>query len=253
VVFHDRKSYKTFQLRPGSLTGEGIQARMTNLKQNRPFWDESRYAARVADLPYLLSGGPTLEDVRSYNSRLGGYYEEFARYLQELKAFEEQEARTLCLALWLWNTGGAPAQDIDLRMHFPDGFILVAEDGLPKPPKEPSPPAPPRTFLEKVSSVAAQYATSPPLSASLPSYLLHRIARPDVPANVSALKITRSKSYQVDCNVRRVKHNFMVPLDPMYVIFSSSDTAKSFHIQCQIFASNHPAPVECDVHVIVQK
>lgn len=38
------------------------------------------------------------------------------------------------------NNGNAPANDIDVWLHFPDGFFVLRKDQYMKKPREPKPP-----------------------------------------------------------------------------------------------------------------
>jgi len=254
LVFEDGKRHVIFQINPIPPATEPAEARTAELRQKYPLWDESGRSPRpLSDQAANFLGTPNLEDVRAYNFRLRAYYDEYAQYLQELKAFEEQKTRTLCLKLWLSNTGGVPAEDVDIFMHFPDGFALVEERDLPKPPKEPTQPPLPQTRLEAALSSAALSSAAVASAAGInPRW------RPDLSGigprpNVSRPKIKRSSSYDVECHVQRLKHNFLERLAPMHVIFDSLDTANSFGIQYRILASNHPSPIEGAVHVVVEK
>lgn len=80
---------------------------------------------------------------------------------------------------------------------------------------------------------------------------------PDRPAdeeNVSAPIIIRQASgYEVQFNVRRLKHGLRLSADPLYVKFESFDGARSFHLEYEMLADNVPKPVTGKLHVIISR
>jgi hypothetical protein len=259
LIFEDGEDHASFQVGRCSLHADAMEARMAEARKKSPLWDEQNYALRIKSFsatPFFDI--PTLQDVRSYNSRLESYYQTYGEYLDKLRAFEEQKSRALLLKLWVRNSGGVPAEDIDIEMHFPDGFTLLSNKDLPKPPPEPTPPAPPRTAFEKLGlSMASELELSSalalfrsPLSAGLGAPHLSGIGPPP---NVSRMRIKRSSSYDVECHIRSIKHKCQVPLEPMNLIFDSLEAATSFRVECHMLASNYPSAIRCDLHVIVEK
>jgi hypothetical protein len=99
------------------------------------------------------------------------------------------------------NEGTCPAQDLDVFLHFPDGFALVAESGLPKKPRMPDPPNRPRTLAETVASGFQ----IPDFLARSPSINFPEIPRP---TNVSKPLIRRTRSYDVEVSIAILKHGF---------------------------------------------
>jgi hypothetical protein len=155
--------------------------------------------------------------------------------------------RTIRLAICLANDGTAPAEDIDVFMHFPDGFVLTSEDDFPDPPQPPKPPSKSKTQMEKLRA---------PLGGGIPSVPYPPAFNPSSiqpPSNVSAPSIKRTRSYDVNLHVRRIKHKLREPFDTLCVVFKSFESAHSFHIAYEILAADLPSKITGDLHIIIQK
>jgi len=48
--------------------------------------------------------------------------------------------------------GTAPADDVDITLHFPDGLDVVASDDTPRKPRKPQPPVQPRSPMEMMQA-----------------------------------------------------------------------------------------------------
>jgi len=186
------------------------------------------------------------EDIAEYNAELDKFYQTYAVYLQSEVSFQNLRHRTVELEIWLSNDGTAPAEDIDIFMHFPDGFGIMSEDDFPEHPKPPKPPSPPKTAMEKLMEPMMGLASVPYFGPMTPTPIFP-------PSNVSSPKITRTSSYDVDVHVQRIKHKLHEPLDALYVAFESFDAALSFHIDYQILAANLPYETSGRLHVSIQK
>lgn len=187
------------------------------------------------------------EDIEKYNVRLEKFYEEYSRYLQKDLQHREIKSRSGKIQLWLLNSGTAPAEDIDVFLHFPDGFQLAPR--FRDAPKPPSPPDKPLTELEKrMRSVGMGFDPTlftPP--HSFPDL------RPSPEPNVSTPRIKRTNSYDVSYEVRYVKHGIRILLSELFIIFDSIESAHSFQIPYEILAANVPQKVAGELHVVVKE
>jgi hypothetical protein len=171
----------------------------------------------------------------------------YRKYLEEFARYQDMSRLSLELKLYLSNDGTRPAEDIDVLLHFPDGFQLYDKKSMPNQPKEPKPP-------ERLKYGMQYLLDGPHISSMLSPSLYSRFRpSPEPPRNVSPVRIKRSKSYDVDFHVTRLKHNLREPIDTIIVVFNSFDSAKSFNIQCRILAGNLPHAVEQELHIIVNK
>lgn len=188
------------------------------------------------------------EDIEEYNREIHKFYERYADFLTAEVAFANLQRRTLRLNIYLTNEGTVPAEDIDVVLHFPDGFELFDEDDLPVPPNKPLPPQKPRTSMQKVYDQVNSVISSDIVIPSIYGSHLPASAR-----NVSAPYIQKTNSYVVDIHVDRAKHHMPEPFDTLFVVFASHEEAKSFEIKYSLHAANVPVPVEGKLHIVVKK
>jgi hypothetical protein len=206
-------------------------------------------SSALASLAAALTWGSRIspEDAERYNKSLEEFFTAYEKYLFALNDFQSELSRTVRLEILLCNDGTCPAEDIDIFLHFPNGFSLLAEHELPKEPKAPKPPARPRTMVEQMAdpgfgrTILGSYNLAP----RIPDY--------NVPTqrNVSHPSIRRTNSYDVDIGITRAKHGLPEPLESMYVVFDSFQDAVSFKIEYSIHAENLPEPVTGELHVVV--
>lgn len=187
------------------------------------------------------------EDINRYNEALDDFYNEYQNYLEERVAYENLKRRSIRLEVWLLNTGTAPTEDVDIFMHFPDGFDLVHQNNFPDGPAEPKPPEKPLTQMQKLMKTSLYQIPYIPERHYIPS------SNPVSKPNVSFPSIKRTNSYDVECHVQTVKHGLMERLHSLYVLFDSFETARSFQVQYRILAGNIPFEVEGRLDVIINK
>ncbi len=189
----------------------------------------------------------TSADIDAYNNELEKYYAQCKIFFQKQVDYENLLARTLELDLWVLNRGTAPAEDIDIFMHFPDGFTLFSEEKFPKAPQNPKPPSGPKTAMEKMNFGLTG------LGAVMSSLSRQNLNAPEFPSNVSGFDIRRTNSYDVHFHVERLKHKLREAADTIYITFANYDDAKSFEIDYRILVANLAEPTEGKLHVIVDQ
>jgi hypothetical protein len=186
-------------------------------------------------------------DVEKYISRMHDYY------VEELK-YKSQLSKIIELQFILENKGGCPAEDIEVFTYFPDGFDLHDGSGLPKEPFKPELPTSPQSLFEKMKADIASYAdnfnrfnyTGIPF---LPFKPFNPVFRSEAP---SGPHIKIINSYEVRYALQKLKHGFLAEFDPIYVLFPSIEEAKSFHIEYQIHAANHPKPFKGKLQIVLK-
>ena len=186
--------------------------------------------------------GPSPEEIKRYNSDLEKFYGKYETYLREYIVNANLQRRTLRLDLRLFNIGTAPAEDIDIFLHFPDGFNLYDEDDKPEIPEVPDSPPLPRNRGELLYSPLLTRDFSS--LARTPHYL-------PTQSNVSAPEIKRSNSYKVAYEVERLKQHMNESLDPLYVVFDSVESAASFRVDYRINVADLPDETTGALHVTV--
>lgn len=193
------------------------------------------------------------EEIDEYNRKLDFYYGAYEKYLDETWHFEVMKWGTIKLQIYLANHGTAPAKDVDILMHFPDGFDLLDEEGLPEALVKPSEPQKPLTRLEEALEglQSLRESLKDPLTFGLQ---IPDFARPmeAFDPNAAGWTIKRGKSYDVETHASGLKHNLVWPLDPLYVIFSAREAVKSFAVAYELLAGNVPQKVEGALHVVIK-
>jgi hypothetical protein len=237
---------------PEPLTPDNVRISIEEIRNKYPNQNanlrDSNTVPRIADL--LPHGwGVNSEDIEHYNHGLDKFYLDYEKYLYDMQQFREAQSRTAQLDLVVINTGTAPAEGLDIGLHFPDGFELLEGDELPVEPKLPKRPRQPMTLLDQINSMGLSRSM-----LGLPDSMRGAAYIPTIPKirNVGRPSIRRSKSYTVELSVRKVKHGFAEPIDPLYVVFSSISTAFSFEIDYWLHTDNLPDRVEGKLHVIVE-
>lgn len=86
----------------------------------------------------------TKEQVETYNNELKDFFTKYREYLEKDYKYNKFLSLTLPIDLKMHNIGNAPADDIDIWLHFPDGFKLLNEDDFPDKPQKPNPPRKPK-------------------------------------------------------------------------------------------------------------
>jgi hypothetical protein len=252
----------TILTQPILLSSNEIQQRLEQIKNRFPKMgtqrnadtevrdpNRAKSALDIRNLQLMMAGafgGYSETDIQEYNSNLDDFFISYEKYLNERAKYDFQNALTRELKIVILNSGTAPAEDLDVYLHFPDGFELA--DNLADPPAEPKSPVRPLTAVEKLAlRPYTNILVRPPI---IPSNISRLNA---IPPNVSNPKIRRTESYEVQFHVRNVKHNKPVALRPLYLTFDSFESAKSFGIQYRINAGNVPYEVKGFLNVIINK
>ena len=194
--------------------------------------------------------------------------EEFARYERERAAFLASyradlarawegwcdQHRTFPLIFVLINEGTAPAEDIDIAVHIPDGPEVeegewtAPASAVPIPPP-PRPPSAPRSSTAALRELIEQVTRGPHVNGVyLPNLDGLRAVGP---RNVSGISVRRTQSYDVDFHVRSLKHNCSVAADPLRGAFPHDVEPRSFTIHYVLRCATLPSPVEGELHVVV--
>jgi hypothetical protein len=254
LVFESEEDWKELDLSDHEeLTPEIILDQLAGLRRDHPKMSDPQGVGREQagiffDLAIAGVGmGISAEDVNKYNSSLDKYFTAYERYLYSVREFNDLRRRTARLEIVLVNDGTCPAEDIDIFLHFPDGFELFNKDELPKEPEAPRAPTRPKTWIEK----ASQPMFVPGFHAPELYDRLNSLNVPITPPNVSRPSIRRTNSYDVEVGIMRAKHGMVQPLDPLYITFSSFTGARSFAIDYTIHAANLPDPAAGKLHVVV--
>ena len=221
---------------------------ITELKNNLAYKpkqiDPSNSNARiVANFSYIHQ-----DEIKRYENDVDKHLKDFELYFKKEWKYRESISRIVEVNFILINEGTAPADDIDIFIHFPDGFEMFDSKKYPKKPTHPEEPEPPRTMSELMRRN---------MDFIIPPHLLAPILRSNnfIPPKTSdySPKITKTNSYDIKYKIERLKHGLNVNLDPVFLLFDSIDSADSFSIDCKIICGNHPESFEEKLHIIITK
>lgn len=260
LLFKNGEKHNKFVLQePLKKTSDEYQNALNEIKSSFPKREKFGENSRVEEgentdnidlqllKKYSAINGISQSEYDRYNNELEEFYKNFSDYLYHELEYANLRRRTIRLDIMLSNNGNTPANDIDIVMHFPDGFRLVEEDELPKPPKKPNPPIEPRSLIDMMTT--SLQPTS--LFYDIPG--LKDIGPVGTPTNVSSFDIKKTNSYSVKLHVNIVKHNMNEYFEPLYLIFNSFEDANSFKIEYELFAANIPSPISDFLHVVLKK
>jgi hypothetical protein len=187
-------------------------------------------------------GGIAPEEYERYNKDVDAYLTNYQEYMQATWELRAAVRRSIRFEIEIRNTGTAPADDVDVQLHFPHGFRLFSGDDLLKIPKEPRPPIKPRTRMQMITDSIGQIQ---PFDFYRPS-----IANFKMP---TSFRIKRTGSYDVTDHFTRIKHGAKVVLPEMSLTFDSYESASSFNCDYVIQPANLPEPITGQLHFIVEK
>jgi hypothetical protein len=167
------------------------------------------------------------EEIDQYHEKLSHYPDQYRQYLYELR--EHQKHCGMSFQIAIINNGTAPAKDIDVCLHFPDGFDMYLEDNLPAPPLEPNVPEKPLNAVEKFTRQRVNFPN------------LYRV--PDMKQPTS-YTLKRTNSYDFTDSFQVIKHNEKAILPELFLSFPSYEQVKSFQCTYRITVANLPDIVD---------
>lgn len=259
LLFSDGKKFNEFELlEPLNLSSEEIKIDLEKIKEKYPKRemlnqeDQSAEIDENHDVRSILSnlsiqGMYSQSEYDRYNVDLDIFYEKFEEFLNQKIRHKNLNRRIIRLDIMIYNFGTAPADDIDVIMHFPDGFLIWEKENLPEPPSPPKPPIEPRTQIELLTGSMNRFLDIPYFDRNID------IGPIEPPSNISDFDIRWTNGYEIKLHINCVKHNVPEFLKPLYVVFNSYENAKPFRIDYQLFAANIPSEVSDSLHVKVSK
>lgn len=248
----DPESYRRFSIHlPMDKMDDEIAGKIDDLRSKLPKQYRPKASPQALQdsltaqyLSMMNSLDPIMpKEYERYNRDVDAYLSAYEKYMRETWAFESALLRTINFQIEIRNTGSAPAEDVDVHIQFPDGFILMTKDSLPYPPKEPHPPRAPRTRMQ----IALDESIDHIPNFTIPST---SIADLEIP---TSFNIERTGSYTVTDNFMRIKHGSSVELPEMYLTFDSFESANSFNCEYTIRPENLPEPLKGKLHFVIEK
>jgi hypothetical protein len=248
LVFDDGKDHKTFQIHSPNASAESqINAEMNAIKEQYPLTKPEppppttgeELSARLTDHmgQVFKDFTATIQGLQGDRDlRLKRWYGTYEQYLREVAEFEARQLRTIQIDLMLMNMGTCPAEDVDINLHFPDGFTMYNEDEQPERPDEPSAPS--------LTAFDPGLAFIRPI---MPDLMTPKFPNPHMP------KIRKTNSYDVTVPCGSLKHEYVYNCKTLYLAFDSFEGANSFSFTYNIHAANAPVSQEGELHVILDK
>lgn len=215
-----------------------IQQNIDEIKNKYPYMEYSQNSKDTPFASLALLTQVAKDQIERYNSDLDLFYSRYAAYLQELYEYELKSHLSIKISLVLTNEGNAPAEEVDVYCHFPDGFELINEDDLDDPPNKPIPPSTPKSMLEGFGN----FSVRP---------FIPDIGRPYIP-NLNRPSIRKTNSYDVSFYRKYVKHHTLYPLDTLVAIYTDYDSVKNFSIDYTIMAGNIQEPVTGKLNILYE-
>ncbi|WP_320122734.1 PIN domain-containing protein [uncultured Sphaerochaeta sp.] len=178
-------------------------------------------------------------EIERYKSEVNEYLEKKRAYPKNKNQYENHQSRLFTLNLILSNTGGKVASNIDIFIHFPDGFEIL-EKKVASRYHEPSPPArptPPRTAFQMLEMNHSSFDIKT-ISSMIPRP--HNFTPLELGVDYFLESINKTQSYEVHFQVKKLKQNMKMALDPICILFRSYDEIKPFSFDYVINVENHP-------------
>lgn len=250
ISFFNDSELFTVQLSKPELSKETvIQQGLNKIKNKYPYISlDKGQDKNPFNNPRLLIQKPKYlelseHQIKQYNDSLDEYYKEYLDFLEsgykKLNFFNT----SIKICLKLSNTGTVPADDIDVNLHFPDGFELLSSNDIPKLTKEPQPPYKPKHGLD--------YNFSPLSHAIDMSSILPRPSFQN-PKNVYPI-IKKTNSYNVLYKFNSLKHHSEIELDTLYAKFDSASNIVGFTIDYKVIVGNVPNLINGQLNIKIEK
>lgn len=221
LLFENNKPHTTVELSRFDFS-EFIKEKLVEIEEKYPSMElpSKEELGWVFRNPFINE-----ESVKKYNSQLGQFFLNYADYLSDCKDYYMQLSLTKSLKIKLLNEGSIPANDIDIKLHFPDGFSLDSRM--------------PTNIAEKPTP-----PTKPGTPFTLNPYFASSLIRPNLnPAGLvsrGSPSIKKTNSYDVNFDLDSLKHNQDYVFDELFLTFDSFEKAKGFTVDYKIFAGNVP-------------
>jgi hypothetical protein len=187
----------------------------------------------------------SIDEYERYNKDVDKYIIQYKSYLKASLMKREVTKRSINFQIEIRNIGTAPAEDVDIYLHFPDGFVLMQGDSLPPFLKKPETPIEPRTQAQIIAESINSFSNFQHFS--LPKSYIPQIG------TTSAFKIKKTKSYELTDHFKRIKHGGFVKLPKLFIIFESFDSANSFSCDYIIRPANMPEPLRGSINFVINK
>jgi len=178
--------------------------------------------------------------IEVYNNQLDDFYVQYENTLDKIFEYEKKELLSFNIQLIIKNSGNSPAEDIDLHLHFPDGFELIESSEKEEHPALPKPPYKPKNAFDFGHST---FPIIPPTYNQI---------TPEKSFNINSPSIKKSNSYDVDYSRKTLKHGYSEKLEELTIIFDSKSSINNFQVDFELSAGNMPEKVVGKLNVLFE-
>lgn len=213
---------------------------LEEIRQKFPYLEQvDPYKNPLAGLTMTMA--PDSNQINSYNKKLDSYFKEYEEAIMQIYEREKRKKLTFEIKLLVTNSGTSPAEDVDIHLHFPDGFKLFESDELNDEIELPEPPYKPKNRFD--------FGVHSTLSSSIISPKLNLGTNLDF----NRPNIKKTNSYNVDFNRKQLKHGYTENLESLSIVYENYKDIKNFNLDYIISAGNMPEKIEGKLNVIFVK
>lgn len=194
------------------------------------------------------------KEIQRYKKDLDEYILNLYKYYKEENTYKCNKSRTVKLGFVLINEGTQPAKDVEIFVYFPDDFELFKNNEFQKKPLKPKKPIQPRNQLDMMQSSIKNALNSPNSQRSIDIKELWRsIDNVDIGEPIGPIIKKTTEGYEVIYTINKLKHGIHISLNPIYVLFKTIDSAKSFKVEYIILSDNIPDSIRGSLNVKITK
>lgn len=179
--------------------------------------------------------------INDYNDKLDEFYSEYEKTLDKIFEYEKKELFSFNIQLIIKNSGNIPAEDIDLHLHFPDGFELIESSEKEEYPTLPIPPYKPKSAFD--FGLSAFPIVTP----------IYNQITPKTSFKHRSPSIKKTNSYDVDFSRKNLKHGYSEQLEELTIIFDSKSNINNFQVDFELSAANIPEKLVGKLNVLFEK
>lgn len=247
IGFEGGNEYKKIQIKESSLVTKDhfIRTAMQHIRDELPHMEINIKKDSNENTLFSISlqlSTLSQEQVDQYNLDLERYFDRYQQYLELLYEFMRQKELSYPIELFILNEGSVPGEEIDVHLHFPDGFDLMYPDSLIKRPKKPDPPYKPKHRMDFGSHFI-----------HTPSFISSTELTSRTNFNLNKPTIKKTNSYDVSMFRRSIKHSYSIKLDDLVMVYAERDHIKNYQIDYEISAANMPQRVKGKLNIIFEK
>ncbi|MBD8084492.1 PIN domain-containing protein [Chryseobacterium caseinilyticum] len=180
------------------------------------------------------------DQIDSYNVDLEKFYKNYEEHFSSMYDRLTFENDCTEISFKIKNIGTTPGKDIDIDLHFPDGFEIITKDQLPDIIEKPTPPHKPKNRFDHKHTG---------FNVSIFNQNIKPLA---IKTDLNRPKIEKTNSYNVTYHLQVLKHNQDYIFETLFLKYDDKNEAKNFNIDYKIMIANYPDIVFGKLNVINQ-